>query len=129
MEQEKGRLEFLEKFGDPLDGLDLKREIVLWYPTYFLLVRIVFVVSTLLLWASPLAVMSIRMGTSLFSFCSVSVIRPYDDRLSVRLELMNETTILLLCDMIILFTNLLNAGNADYMNGATFAANSARLED
>ena len=123
MKTTESRLKFMRKFGDPLDGLNLTKDIVIWYPTYFMIVRIVFVIGTLLLWDRPLTVICIRIATSLFGFCAVSVIRPYEDALAVRLELMNEATIILLCDLIILFTSLLNAGSAVDMSSARFAAN------
>ena len=36
MEKTKKRLEFMDKYGDPLDSLNLTKSIVLWYPTYFI---------------------------------------------------------------------------------------------
>ena len=125
----EARLDFMSKYGDPLDGLDMTKDIVIWYPTYFMLVRIVFVISTLLLWDRPFSVIGIRIATSLFGYCAVSVIRPYDDSRAVRLELMNEATIILLCDLIILFTSLLNAGNPDDMSNASFIVSQIRLDD
>ena len=42
MERERGRIDFMAKYGDPLNGLNLRKHIVLWYPTYFTVVRISF---------------------------------------------------------------------------------------
>ena len=55
MKRIKTRQEFMEKYGDPLDGLDLSKKVVTLYPSYFVLRRIVFVFASLYLWDSPLA--------------------------------------------------------------------------
>ena len=53
MTREKRKQEFLAVYGDPIDGLNLKKKIALLYPTYFTVVRIVFVLVTLGLWHRP----------------------------------------------------------------------------
>ena len=78
MEREKSKQEFLAKFGEPLDSLDLRKPITLWYPSYFIVVRLVFVVSTLMLWSNPLGLLAIRVVTALFSFVIIAVLRPYE---------------------------------------------------
>ena len=114
------RLDFMKKFGDPLDGLDLRKPIVIWYPTYFMLVRIIFVLGSLLLWNRPLTVISVRILTSLFGFCVISIVRPYEDSKAVTLELMNEATIIFILDIIIFFTNLLSLGDAEDLSQAAY---------
>ena len=53
MAREKRKHEFLAIYGDPIDGLNLKKKIALLYPTYFTVKRIVFVLVTLALWHKP----------------------------------------------------------------------------
>ena len=55
MERIKAKQEFMKKFGDPLEGLDLSKKVVTLYPSYFVLRRIIFVFASLYLWDSPLA--------------------------------------------------------------------------
>ena len=110
------RIQFMEKYGDPLEGLDLRKPIVVWYPTYFMIVRIMFVAGSLLLWNRPITVITIRIMTSLFGFCAISFIRPFESRKAIKLELMNEATIIFLLDIFVFFTSLLNARNPEDMN-------------
>ena len=46
--------DFMNKFGDPLDGLDLSKKAVTFYPSYFAIRRIIFVFGSLYLWDRPL---------------------------------------------------------------------------
>lgn len=108
MEYEANRQNFMEKFGDPLDGLDLRKPIVLWFPTYFVMIRIIFVAGSLLLWKYPLMVLLVRLFTALFGFIVISTLRFYDSKSANILELMNEATLIFLCDCILVFTNVMN---------------------
>ena len=60
MEREVVRGEFMDKFGDPLEGFDLEKPVVIWFPTHFVMVRIVFVAGALLLWSNPMALLLLR---------------------------------------------------------------------
>ena len=112
MQHTEERLAFMDKYGDPLEGLDLRKSIVVWYPTYFMLVRIMFVVGSMFLWNRPLTVLAVRVMTSLFGFCAITVIRPFESVRAINLELMNEGNIIFLIDIIVFFTDLLNTGNS-----------------
>ena len=53
MQREKDKQNFLSVYGEPIAGYDLRKSIVMLYPTYFTVVRIIFVVVTLALWHRP----------------------------------------------------------------------------
>ena len=80
MERIKRRRKFMEKFGDPLDSLNLTKSVVLWYPTYFIVQRLIFVASCLLLWDRPLTMLSIRIVEALFSFCLIRALKPFEEK-------------------------------------------------
>ena len=61
--------EFMSKFGDPLEGLDLSKKTVTFYPSYFVLRRIIFVFGSLYLWNRPLLQLSLGVLMGLTSFC------------------------------------------------------------
>ena len=116
MEREVARQEFMDKFGDPLTGFNLEKSIVIWFPTQFILVRIVFVAGSLLLWRNPVLLLLLRLLTSLIGFIIVANIRPYDSVRANKLELMNEVTVIFIIDCIILCTDILNTGNENDSN-------------
>ena len=53
MQREKNKQDFMGLYGDPIAGLDVRKSIVVFYPTYFTVKRIIFVVVTLSLWHRP----------------------------------------------------------------------------
>ena len=77
MEAESARQDFMGKFGDPLQGLDLRKPIVLWFPTYFMLIRIIFVISSIYFWDKPYSLLSVRLLTSICAFIILSIVRPF----------------------------------------------------
>ena len=89
---------------------------MIWYPTYFILKRILFCLTTLYYWNSPLKLLAMRFFIFMISFVIKSVKRPFADPLNNRLELMNETTTILLIDCMFIFTNGVNSGNPDDLN-------------
>ena len=113
MECTRKRIKFMAKFGDPLEGLNLTRSLVLWYPTYFMVQRLIFVASSILLWNKPLTMLAIRIMEALLSFCVIRALKPFEERLTIRLELMNYATIISLVDVFVFFTDILNAGNSE----------------
>ena len=123
MERTKRRLKFMEKFGGPLDSLNLTKSIVLWYPSYFIVQRLIFVASCLLLWDRPLTMLSIRIVEALFSFCLIRALKPFEEKRSTRLELMNYATIICMVDVIVNFTEVLNAGNSEDLDPETYELN------
>ena len=119
MEREASRQDFMGKFGDPLDGLDLRKPIVLWFPTYFTVVRIIFAVGSVYLWDAPTFLLVVRLITSMIGFIILSVVQPHESSLQTRLEMMNEVTFIFLVDCIMMFTGILNVGNVNDSNSGT----------
>lgn len=117
----------MDKYGDPLEGFDLEKPVVIWFPTHFVMVRIVFVAGALLLWSNPMALLLLRLFTSLIGFIIVTNIKPLDSHRANKLEMMNEATVIFIVDCIIFCTDLLNAGNENDLNaGSTPDLISAR---
>ena len=117
MEKESLRLDFMRKYGDPLDGLDLSKPVVLWYPTYFTVVRIFFALTTMFLWEKPMILLIVRLVTDLIKFTLVSFIKPHENKTTTRMELLSEATSIALIICIIQFTDLMNEGNINDANG------------
>ena len=117
MEKESLRLDFMRKYGDPLDGLDLSKPVVLWYPTYFTVVRIFFALTTMFLWEKPMILLVVRLVTDLIKFTLVSLIQPHENKTTTKMELLSEATSIVLIVCIIQFTDLLNEGNINDANG------------
>ena len=116
MEREVVKQEFMDKYGDPLGGFDLEKSIVIWFPTHFIIVRVVFVAGSLLLWSNPVPLLLLRLLTSLIGFIIIVNIQPYDSVKANKLELMNEATVIFIIDCIILCTDVLNTGNENDLN-------------
>lgn len=117
MEKETVRLDFMSKYGDPLDGLNLSKPIVLWYPAYFTVVRIFFALTTMFLWSKPLILLLVRLISGLIKFTIVTMIQPHGNKTTTRLELLSEATSLILIICIISFTDIMNEGNINDKNG------------
>ena len=115
----------MDTFGDPLSGFDLRKPIIVLYPAYFVLRRILFVLVSLYLWKRPLTQISIRMLNAGIGFVLLSVVRPYPSPKTTFMELMNEATTILLLDCLIVFTEILNKGNVNDLNGG----NTPNLEN
>ena len=116
MKREIVKQEFMDRYGDPLGGFDLEKSIVIWFPAYFIMVRVVFVAGALLLWRYPMPLLLLRLFTSLLGFIIVVNIQPYDNVKANKLELMNEATVILIIDCIIFCTDILNTGNENDLN-------------
>ena len=78
MEKELLKQEFIDKFGDPIAGLRLDKPIVIWFPTYFTVMRIVFVLTTLILWKHPFELLLVRAFNSFCRFILITIIKPYE---------------------------------------------------
>ena len=77
MIDESAKQEFIGKYGDPLDGLDLTKPVVIWFPTYFTVKRIIFALTTIYMWDTPVLLLGVRMLSSLVSFLLLDFIVPY----------------------------------------------------
>ena len=115
-EKIRKRLEFLQTYGDPIDGLNKKEFDSLWYPSWFTLKRILFCVTTLYLWDRPLFLLYVRMSLFIVTYLYIATDKLYEKPLTTRLELMNQAVAILLIDVMILFTAVLNEGNPDDLN-------------
>ena len=98
-------------YGDPINGLDLTKQVALLYPSYFTLKRIIFVIVTLTLWHRPGIQLFIRLLAVLTSFTLLIETQPFADRIQNRLELLNEVVLVLIVDSLFAFTKVMNAGN------------------
>ena len=125
MDWQTGKEAFMRVYGDPLDGLDLSKPIVIWYPTYFVVKRMVFVLTTVWLWNEPIALLTLRLLSTLASFLILSVVEPFQTRRANQLELLNETMTIIIIDCIYSYTDIMNEGNVDDGN----AGNTSNLLD
>ena len=103
----------MAKYGEALARLDLKKPIVLWYPTYFLYTRLNFVVTTLFLWDNPSILILTRILSALISFVAINYVKPFDTKRNNKLEMANKVVLIFLMDMLVIQTNVLNDGNVD----------------
>ena len=110
-------MEFLGIYGDPISGFDLRKPVVVYYPTYFAMTRIIFVIVTLSLWHLPQIQLIIRLLFGFAAFITLSVVKPYETRIDNYLELLNEGTFILVINVLFVFTDVMNEGNPNDMNG------------
>ena len=106
----------MKTYGDPIEGLDLFQTSSLWYPSWFTIKRILFCFTTLYLWDKPLFLLFVRAILFFVSFLLITSFNVFETPFDTRLELMNLTFAILLIDVMILFTGLLNQGNPDDKN-------------
>ena len=116
MDRYMQRNSFMKKFGDPIKDLNLVDVDCLWYPTWFTIKRLLFCWSTLLLWSSPIGLLSFRYWLFFFSFLYIQNGRIFKTRLTTRLELVNQAGPIFLIDVMLCFTDLINEGNPDDKN-------------
>ena len=65
------------------------------------------------LWDKPLILLTFRLIEGLLRFSIVSFIKPHEDKMATKLELLSEATYIMLINCIIMFTDLLNEGNTN----------------
>ena len=111
IERKRKRTKFLATYGDPIDGLNQYQINSLWYPTWFTIERMIFCATTLYLWEMPLMILFVRMVLFFMTYIFVATTKLYEDPLTERLELMDQVISILLVDIMILFTELMNEGN------------------
>ena len=111
IERKRKRTKFLATYGDPIDGLNQYQINSLWYPTWFTIERMIFCATTLYLWEMPLMILFVRMVLFFMTYIFVATTKLYEDPLTERLELMDQVISILLVDIMILFTGLMNEGN------------------
>ena len=83
------RNDFMKKFGDPIQDLNLVDVDCLWYPPWFTIKRLLFCWSTLFYWNSPIGLLSFRYWLFFFSFLYIQNGKIFKTRFTTRLELMN----------------------------------------
>ena len=66
-----------------------------------MVIRLVFVVSTLALWDAPMTLLFVRVNKGLVSFVIIAGLRPYDKANTTKLELINEMVLIFLVDCIV----------------------------
>ena len=71
----------------------------------------IFFATTLYLWDMPLMILFVRMVHFFMTYIFVAATKLYEDPLTERLELMDQVISILLVDVMILFTGILNEGN------------------
>ena len=113
LERRRKRIQFLNDYGDPIEGLNHFEINSLWYPTLFTVERILFCATAIVLWNKPLLLLFVRMILFIAIYLFISAIRLYESKFQTRLELMNKAISILLVDTMILFTGILNQGNPD----------------
>ena len=111
MQREKIKQNFMNTYGGPLSEFDLRKPIIIWYPSYFTLRRFIFVAVSLYLWEYPMTQLSFRMLMALIGFVILSQVRPYENPRTTSMEIMNEATSVLLIDLMFIFTDVLNEKN------------------
>ena len=103
----------MKKYGDPLSGLNLRKHIVVWFPTYFTVRRLMFVLVTLVLWESPQLTILVRLMTAFAAFITLTVVQPNERRLDAIMELVNEGTTVFIVDCFILLAYIMDHAEKD----------------
>lgn len=101
--------DFEGKFGSVYEGLKTSERYVIAYTPVFLARRALFTLTSLFLYKHVMIQMGCAMVIALASGCYILHFKPFEDPLINRLEAMNETTTLLLIDLICLFTPLIES--------------------
>jgi hypothetical protein len=105
------------RFGEIYHSLNPKSLISLNYHTWFLLRRLLFVVTTLYLQWAPLLQVSLLMLQSLLSLCYLLSSMPFDSAVLNRTEIFNESTLYFVCYPVLMFLILDDDGDDSYRVG------------
>ena len=116
---DEGILYYLQWQEEIMEGTEIRKEVAnvarnvklrktaLVFPTFFMLRRFVFVWVAMNLKEWPLLQILVSMLTSIGATYYLTHFSPFESSLETRIEVMNETTSLLLLDSMIGFTDLL----------------------
>ena len=118
--------EFMEKYGAVLEGTRIthwapgSEMMPLYYPTIYLARRLAFAYIVVVHPTSAFLQLTVQIYFSLIAFGYLLNDRPLESRFSLRMEIMNELTLLLVTYHIFCFTEAVEDVNLRYSFGVTF---------
>ena len=112
--------EFINKYGAPYEGLDPIKRSSIAYSVIFILRRLGFSATCLLLYNYPLIQLPIIVWLTMFNACFLFNYKPYLEKFIERLDLLNDIVTVLLIDLCYMFTDILDSKKEQYYIGFVF---------
>jgi hypothetical protein len=112
--------EFINKFGSVYEGLKTNSRSVIVYTTIFLVRRALFALLTVLLHKFVIIELILTIILTMMMACYTLHFKPFEETLMNQLEAMNDTVTLLLIDLMILFTPIVDSNLFKYNLGFVF---------
>lgn len=104
-----GDEEFTKKFGSVYEGLKTNSRSVIAFTTIFMVRRALFALLAVMLYKHVIIQLSLTIVLIMFAACYILHFKPFEEQLINRLEVMNETTTLLLVNLIFMFTPIIDS--------------------
>ena len=112
--------EFESKYGAVYEGLHKTKKSILFYPVFFIIKRISFALSSLLLLNYPLFQLYVLTAMTLIACVYILEYQPFEDPFMNRMEVFNECFTLILIYFAFCFTPLVQSVKHKYFIGFLF---------
>jgi hypothetical protein len=112
--------EFEKKYGAVYEGLRRDKKSVLFYPVYFVVRRVLFMVICFVLMQHVILQLGALVLSTLISAVYILHFQPFEEPIFNNLEVMNECFTLLLLYFVYCFSDIISAYEDQYMIGYLF---------